>query len=127
MNFSLILPSRGRVQMLSTLCRSIDKNTIDHDNIEMLIGYDFDDTDTVKYLGQVKYSWIKPHGRNRGNSISRDYQNWMYPKSIGKYIFLLNDDVEMKTYGWDKIAIEKLNNKDIVYGWTNDCETTNRF
>lgn len=131
MNFSLILPSRGRVQLLSNLCRSVHNTTADAANIEMLVGYDWDDQPTVRAIPEMQkmYPWLKGHGRDRGNSISRDYQNWLYPKSTGKYLFILNDDVEIKTNRWDEIAFNKLDTAfrdGIVYGWVSDSDE-NRF
>lgn len=124
MKFSLILPSRGRVKLLENLCKSVDDNTYDKNNIEMLVACDDDDQDTINALKQMSYYWLKYFIRPRGNSISKDYQNWLYKYSKGEYIFVLNDDVEIKTKNWDQIAQQKINNyvhKDGIFcGWIAD-------
>lgn len=115
--FSLILPSRERPFSLERLCRSVETNT--KNEIEMLVGVDEDDT-TIPTLN---YSWVNLHKRKRGNSISIDYQNWLFEKSCGKYIFILNDDCEIITKNWDEIAWNKLENlfpSGMHYGFTSD-------
>lgn len=135
MRFTLLLPSRGRVDLLAGLCRSVARNTRDTSTVEMLVGYDWDDLPTVDAVPglEAEYPWLRCHGRLRGDSISRDYQNWLYGFSRGEYIFVLNDDVEILTYGWDFLAWQRLERfrhfhaDGISYGWVNDSETSNRF
>jgi hypothetical protein len=128
MNFSIILPTRNRVDLFINLCRSIDEKTHDLNNIEMLAACDLDDRETCKAMLELmgKYRWLCGHMRDRGNSISKDYQNWLYPLTKGKYIFVINDDVEFMTCGWDSIVMQKIQEyikirKDgIFYGWISD-------
>lgn len=128
MNFSLILPTRHRVELLTNLCTSIQRNTADPNNIEVLVACDSDDRDSCKLFESITYPWFKGYVRDRGSSISRDYQNWLYAKSSGKYIFILNDDVEIKTHKWDEIALSKIETylydkfDGIFYGWVADSE-----
>jgi hypothetical protein len=124
MKFSLILPSRERASLLANFCRTVEENTFDKENIEMLVACDDDDKETIETLKNMKYPWLKYYVRPRGNSISRDYQNWLYPHSKGEYLFVLNDDVELKTKNWDQIALQKIQDyphKDGIFcGWIAD-------
>lgn len=126
MNFSLLLPTRNRPRLLCNLYNSIKVNTSDLRDIEMLVVYDEDDTETASVAPALLDSWVRFFSRPRGSSLSRDYQNWLYPFTRGQYIFVLNDDVEIKTKKWDQIAINKINQylqmypDGVFYGWTAD-------
>lgn len=120
MNFSIIFPTRERIQLLKNLLSSIESKTKYLNKIEVLIGYDNDDIETHLYLNKINKEWIKPYARTRGNSISVDYQNWLFGFSSGKFLFVLNDDVELLTDNWDEICLNKAK-EDILYGWTSDC------
>jgi hypothetical protein len=129
MDFSIAIPSRDRPDLLKNLCESIYLNTHNQDNLEVIIGYDFDDmvtADAIEELSQ-KYKWITGYGRNRGTNLSRDYQNWMWGKSTGRFLFGLNDDCELLTNGWDKIALHRIKeyNHEIFMGWVKDERTPN--
>lgn len=123
MRFSLILASRGRSDLLQKMLASIQANTIDHANIEVLIGIDTDDVETIHFCESITYPWVLTKQRDRGTNLARDYHNWLVSFAKGKYFFVLNDDVEIQTYGWDAIASlkfdmakERTNNK--TYGQT---------
>lgn len=123
MKFSMILPTRERVKLFSELCESIKNTTYNLSDIEMFAVYDFDD-ETIKSI--TPHPWLNLVGRERGKSISVDYQNWIYPRTSGKYIMVLNDDLEFKTRHWDVIAFDKLErftkNNSIAYGWLSDSD-----
>lgn len=120
MNFSLIVPTRGRVKLLANLIGSIVNTTEDIKSIELLIAYDLDDIPTEQFLRGLDLPWLKAFGKERGNSLSHDYQNWLFRKSVGRNLFVLNDDVEFKTPSWDIIALRKIHPDGIYYGWTAD-------
>src|SRR5688572_1556781 len=115
--FSLILPSRCRPDLLKRLVDSVTINTKRIESVEILVGIDDDDTETIAMIGRLNCIF---HVRKRGNSISVDYQNWLYNFSRGKYCFVLNDDCEIITEWWDEIAWNKLERcsfPSFSYGW----------
>lgn len=126
MNFSIIFPTRERPSLLLDLLASIHQTTANPALIEVLVGYDDDDQSTIDLLPQLAFPWLKMLGRARGNNLSRDYHNWLYRQSTGRFIIVCNDDVIFRTQDWDTIALDRLNNyladkpDGIVYGWLND-------
>lgn len=111
MNFSIIIPTRKRIPLLETLLKSItDKTSC---SVEIIIICDNDDTETIEWL---KGKEVKLLTRDRGSNLSADYYNWALPHVTGEYIWSLNDDVEIETDEWDKIALAGLKDHDIVMG-----------
>jgi hypothetical protein len=131
MNFSLILNTRRRTKILDSFFRSFVEKTKDLNQIELLVRVDNDDHETKGYLGC--------------DNIHRDFPNFQAyfgdrPKSLngslselalkakGRFVFLLNDDVEMLTPNWDVRALkafedfkaERSIKDDILYGYTHD-------
>jgi hypothetical protein len=103
------------------MCLSI-KNTIsDQKNIEVLVAHDKDDRETMvsKYeLISTFKPWLKFFPRERSSNLSKDYYNWLYDFSQGKYILVMNDDCQIINSNWDKFAYEKLietNWKDQIF------------
>lgn len=123
MKFSLILNSRHRSQLLGNLLESIYDTTKDQSQIEVLVSCDDDDKETydfVKEHGDM-WPWAKFSFIPRNRALVERFNN-MAKVCSGKYIFVLNDDVEILTQDWDVIAWNKLETVEdgIVYGHTRD-------
>lgn len=109
---SIFLNSRGRVQRLQALFNSIIKTTKDLNNIEVLIRIDNDDIETINfsrfniYPFEVKY-FIGPRPQNLITSY-----NELASKCVGDYLFVLNDDVDILTEGWDE-EVRKIPSNEI--------------
>lgn len=109
MKFSLILPSRQRVHLLKNLLNSVRQNTKRISEIEVLVGIDLDDKETIKFASsEYGYPFAQFLARERSVYLNHDYLNWLYSFSHGKYIICLNDDTEFTTPNWDVIAWENL-------------------
>lgn len=130
MNFSIVLASRDRPELLTNLIKSINDTTKDLSNVEVLVGIDYDDMTTRKLGDRLsrQYQFAKFHARDRSPMLNKDYLNWLYSNfSKGKYIIVCNDDTVFETPNWDQIIIEKmedyLTNKPdrIAYGYINDA------
>lgn len=129
-NFSIVLASRDRPELLNNLLKSIRDNTENINQVEVLVGIDHDDTTTqnvVKILTD-SYPFMQFHSRKRSSWLNRDYLNWLYNEfSKGDYIIVCNDDVVFETKNWDIIMLAKLNSyladkpDGIVYGYINDA------
>lgn len=130
MNFSIVLASRERSQLLVGLLASLEETTTDKDKIEVLIGIDDDDPESQDARVHLtkKHSFAKFFSRTRSNMLNRDYINWVYDNNgSGKYVIVCNDDAAFRTVGWDTIILENLNNylsdkpDGVVYGFISDA------
>lgn len=131
MNFTLFLNSRGREGQLNRFIESVEKTACVPNYIEMIITVDNDDIGSVNFVKnlQLRKSLLnfKPIIGDRPKSLCASYNN-MARQARGKYLFVMNDDVEIQTKNWDKIAWDKIeefkkkNNfqDDIIYGMTSD-------
>jgi len=129
MNFSIILASRERLELLSSLIDSIHNNTKDIEKVEVLVGIDNDDSISQKAALHLPKTYPFSHffSRNRSSNLNNDYLNWIsgsYAK--GKYFIICNDDSRFQTKNWDEIIINKLENylsdkpDRIAYGFMSD-------
>lgn len=118
-DFSIVLMSRSRPEMMSRLYESIKAKSLL--NNEIIIGLDNDDpllSEYVRLFGDIDI--VKLDIRNRDKNLHVRI-NDMLDLVSGNYIFVLNDDCELYSYGWDLAAIPTLDQKgDIVYGRTYD-------
>lgn len=130
MNFSIVLASRNRPQLLSNLIQSVKKTTSNIDQVEVLVGIDDDDNVYKSLSKQLRsnYPFVKFFTRSRSPWLNRDYLNWISKEhSSGKYLIICNDDTEFKTQNWDNIIINRLRDyladkpDGIVYGHLNDA------
>jgi len=101
-NFSLILPTRNRPDLVNRLLGSILETTSNPDTLEIILGVDEEDLEGHKIshpLLTIKKTIVPPS--NMG-SIVRD----CYGKSTAQYIVLINDDVVFRTKNWDIKVLE---------------------
>lgn len=130
MTFSIILPTRERIDLLRGLLCSIQRTTLHKDEIEVLIIYDEDDaaTDAISgdLPGQFPEFSVRMFKTKRSVNFSRDYYNRLAKEAQGRYLIALNDDAEFVTHDWDQLAIEAIGRfrnhhpDEIFYGWIND-------
>ncbi len=135
-DFTIIVPTRGRVPLLTNLLKSIHEKSGNLLGLEVIIVCDHDDKETIKFLKGVK--WAVP--QNFIYHISpvlevgtvKLYNAAADEGMRGKYIWCLNDDVEINFKLWDiegrrRIA-EYLTDKPdrIVYIRVNDDWNDNR-
>src|SRR5579859_6726656 len=118
MKFSLILPTRKRVNLVLAMLNSIAMTTKNLSEIETFVIHDNDDLETKKALleCQRQYEWLLIFNRERGTNLSRDYFNWAVPFTRGNYLWALNDDAEIETYRWDEIILDKMKDHEIGLG-----------
>ena len=132
MNFSIILNTRGRVELLNNLLKSIHAKTQDISKVEILIWCDYDDLETIQYSTSDAFLQFNNENikicighRNKNLSVPTNY---LAKLARGKYVFILNDDVEILTEHWDEIVLSSIRNfkishsinDDIIYGYTHD-------
>lgn len=123
-NFSVLIPSRGRKNQLFRLLDSIEEKSLAPKTVEVIVAIDLDDDE---YLGFIKdfrkYTFcLKVVIRTRSKNINNDYYNLMARMSSGVFTWVLNDDCVIETKNWDReflIAIGEFG-KDIFYGDVSD-------
>ena len=117
--FSIVFPTRERTQLVSNLLASIQKNTANLSDIEVLVVTDNDDKTNYEVFGQ--YPWLTQYRTARSSNFSRDYYNFLANRSKGQFIITANDDCQFETPNWDIIAFDALKDKtNVVYGCAED-------
>lgn len=108
MDFSLILPSRERTELLGKFLSSVKTNTHNLNEIEVLVAVDKDDQETVYTMPtlKLKYPFVTFHVGQRQDNFSTGYYDKLANISKGKYIWALNDDCVFTTFGWDRLALQ---------------------
>ena len=115
MKIALLLPTRGRTAALRRSILSAANNADDIDSFEVLIGFDDDDIETIKYFEQelqpeldqlgVHYQAhvFEPMGYIRLN----EYVNGLAKHADADWLVFWNDDAIMETHGWDTVIASR--------------------
>lgn len=99
---SLLLPTRGRVALCKRFLQSVIDQTIDIENIEVIIRVDDDDVESH----QINFNGLKTKMLIGPKTSMGGYNTECFNQSTGEIIVLVNDDMVIQTQGWD----EKLRN-----------------
>src|ERR1035438_4329171 len=96
--FSLIIPTRGRVDGLRRLLDSLRDNAQDPSSLEVIAVVDEDDRESQSftYSGLQLERLVVPPGQSMGNLNLAGFR-----AASGQYLMLLNDDVVVHTSNWD--------------------------
>lgn len=117
--FSIVVPTRRREDKLRCLLGSFLAMTDNISRLEVILVVDDDDEGSLafEYPGiQLQRVVVKP-GLNMGELNMAGYE-----RSSGQYVMLLNDDVIVRTRGWDTKVLEafKSFSDEIVLVHVND-------
>jgi hypothetical protein len=101
--FSLIVPTRSRPAQLRRFINSLAATAHFLDRIEVVLVIDEDDPESmaVRHSRLPILQVVGPAGRTMGALNMAGYT-----ASSGQYIMLMNDDVVVRTRGWDAIALK---------------------
>lgn len=97
--FSLIVPTRARVPQLRRFLQTVCETAHDPASLEVIAVIDDDDRETQAFsFTHVKFTpvLVRP-GQTMGNLNLAGYR-----AARGEYLMLVNDDVAVRTDGWDK-------------------------
>jgi hypothetical protein len=106
LKFSVLVITRGRVSIMTVFLSLMQRSIKFKDEVEILVGYDADDKDTVEAvdiwgrLFDLGIKWISFKRRIHINS----YYNDLAKESRGEYLCICNDDTEYMTASWDEIV-----------------------
>ena len=106
MNFSIILSSRCRANLLEASINSIFENAKNPELVEVLVRYDDDDEGTDSYLSALSTTGVRSFKEGRPTNLIQEF-NKLAEKSKGKLVLAWNDDALMLTKNWDQIVLEK--------------------
>lgn len=130
MNFTLFLNSRGRLKQLQRFISVCENVTMDHAKTEMIITGDDDDPETTDFFRTLNdrgtFAFRTIVGP-RPRSLCASFNN-MVRQARGRYLFVMNDDAEITTQNWDRLALFHIKayqdrtgcKDDIIYGCTTD-------
>ncbi|MBY0456418.1 MAG: glycosyltransferase [Gemmataceae bacterium] len=98
--FSLIVPTRRRPDQLRRMLDSVARTAHHPEHLEIVLVIDSDDLKSrVTHPRLSVKCVIGPHGRTMG-----ELNNAGFEASTGAFVMLLNDDVIVRTRGWDAVA-----------------------
>lgn len=108
-DISIALATRGRPQSLSRLLQSIKNKVRRVDSIEVLLGVDYCDESLKEILAIARsYAFsVFVLVQKRAQNISDDYLNRLFSTSRGRWLWVLNDDVEVLTDAFDDVIRSK--------------------
>jgi len=109
-DFSLIIPTRDRISKLQGCLLSFFNKAQRKGNNEAIVIVDHDDIGIRSFSDFVLYHQmnVKILTVWRSEMMIRDYNNYGAQCSLGKYIWMLNDDYEMTTDHWDALLKKKI-------------------
>lgn len=110
-NFSLIVPTRNRFELLKNNMPTFFKLAKHPTQVEIILIVDFDDPsiqDVLSLLTGLPNTYLIC--QHRTSYLIKDYNNKGSQFSTGKYIWILNDECEMTTNHWDEILTKKIEN-----------------
>lgn len=110
---SIILPTRGRTGgALQASLKSLMENADDPARVEIMLGVDDDDQETLDWVNNEASKFVEPYGcackakvfKPLGYTKLNVYVNLLCHASSGAWLFLWNDDALMQTKGWDTVV-----------------------
>ena len=111
---AVLLPTRGRSAALERSVKSLYELADNPDSIQLMLGFDDDDTDGVAAFQELLQPWLdeqdisytamtfEPLGYTRLN----EYVNRLALESDSDWLVFWNDDAYMETQGWDTVIAE---------------------
>ena len=111
MKISVILPTRGRTEVLKTSLMTLLDNVKEPNEVEIILGMDEDDTEVIEYVKETLGPILQEKGVETKANIFKplgyenlhQYVNTLAGNASGDWIFFWNDDCLMQTKDWDEI------------------------
>lgn len=108
---TVILPTRGRTEVLKASLESLIDRASNPQDIEIMLGIDEDDQATTDYITNHIAPYLQENGVEARANIFKpigyenlhNYVNTLAGNGQGEWIFFWNDDALMVTEGWDEV------------------------
>ncbi len=109
-NIAILLPTRGRAEMLERSIQSLISMAKDPNQIQLMLAFDNDDEVGTKHFEQVVQPWLDDNMINYtammfeplGYIRLNEYVNELARNSDARWLVFWNDDAVMETQDWDK-------------------------
>jgi len=106
---SILLPTRGRTDLLKRSLLSLVKNVSDVDSMEILLAFDNDDIKSYEFFQENIAPELDQHGcaytamgfERLGYIRLNEYLNALAKHARGDWVFFWGDDAVMKSADWD--------------------------
>jgi hypothetical protein len=110
-SIAVLLPTRSRTTALTESVTSIVGQANDLSSIQLLFGFDDDDTVGLKHFEDVIQPFLDDHNvayeaqafKSMGYSGLNRYYNHLAQSASADWLFIWNDDAVMQTQGWDQV------------------------
>jgi hypothetical protein len=110
-NVAVLLPTRGRTTSLTRSVISIVEQSKNSDQIQLLFGFDNDDSVGIKHFEEVIQPYLDDHDvayeaqvfTSMGYEGLNRYYNHLAKIADADWLFVWNDDAVMETKGWDQV------------------------
>jgi hypothetical protein len=111
---SVLLPTRGRRDVLKTSIESLVNKANQPSRLEILFGIDEDDEGLSDYIKEELAPFFNKHSIEARASVFKPlgyenlhiYVNTLAGAATGEWLFFWNDDCLMDTQGWDDVIRE---------------------
>ena len=113
-DISVLLPTRGRTEMLHRCLLTLADTADDVDRVEILLAFDHDDQSSIDFFHEriagdldAKGAQYAVYGFDRLGYIRlNEYLNTLAGHSRGRWLFFWGDDAIMESPGWDSRIAE---------------------
>lgn len=108
-DISILLPTRGRAEMLDRSVKSVIELAHDPKRVQLMFGFDKDDSVGIDYFVNELQPWLDQNSVNYtalkfaplGYIRLNEYVNELARKSDARWLVFWNDDAVMETQNWD--------------------------
>jgi hypothetical protein len=108
---AVLLPTRSRTTALTQSISSLVKSANDLSAVQLLLGFDDDDTTGLDHFSTVIQPWLDQTGlayeaqvfKSMGYAGLNRYYNHLAKSADADWLFVWNDDAVMDTAGWDTV------------------------
>jgi hypothetical protein len=108
---AVLLPTRGRSEALERSVKSLFDLADNPDRVQLMLGFDDDDTEGVEAFEELLQPWLDERGINYtamsfeplGYTRLNEYVNTLAHASDADWVFFWNDDAYVETKGWDTV------------------------
>ncbi len=105
-DISVLLPTRGRTQLLFSSVHSLLANADDSRRVDFWVAIDPDEDYELSFPGAATVSvWTAPE--RGGYARLHEYYNALAERAQGTWLMLWNDDALMLTKGWDAVVMSQ--------------------
>lgn len=113
-SIAVLLPTRSRTHALTTSVTSIVDLADDMSRVQLIFGFDDDDTIGLDHFTTVIQPYLDKHNvsyeaqafKSMGYAGLNRYYNHLAKSSAADWLFVWNDDAVMETQGWDTVITQ---------------------